>query len=157
MKYLTSKSIERKRSLDWFKTLLRDSVKGQNVQYFNPAEDVLIGRLFLYQYDPKYKEKLPIYDVFPLVMPFTITENGFIGINFHFLDPSIRQGLIKLILKHNSDKFSYALLQKLVKSDQLAGSIKRYLVDHIESRLIKVDKPQWHNVVNLPLAKMIRK
>ena len=29
-----------------------------------------IGGFYLYQYDPKWKDKLPWYDIFPLVFPF---------------------------------------------------------------------------------------
>ena len=44
-----------------------------------------IGRLNMFLYDPKYKDKLPYYDVFPLVLPIQRYSDGFLGINFHYL------------------------------------------------------------------------
>ena len=36
-----------------------------------------VGRLNMFVYDPKYKNKLPYYDVFPLVLPIERYDNGF--------------------------------------------------------------------------------
>ena len=39
------------------------------------------GGMFMYVYDPKHKDKLPYYDVFPLVLPIGGIPGGFLGIN----------------------------------------------------------------------------
>ena len=42
-----------------------------------------LGRLNLFFYDPKFKETLPYYDTFPLVLPLEGFRGGFLGMNFH--------------------------------------------------------------------------
>ena len=51
-----------------------------------------IGQMYMFQYDPKYKDVLPYYDRFPLVIPFEQTRrvgiaqgDGFYGLNLHYL------------------------------------------------------------------------
>ena len=59
-----------------------------------------IGRLNMFVYDPKYKNKLPYYDTFPLVLPIERYDNGFLGINFHYLPYALRARLLDLSLIH---------------------------------------------------------
>ena len=54
------------------------------------------GVMNLYYYAPKHEETLPYYDVFPLVIPIKKLNDGFIGINFHYLPIPLR---IKLFEK----------------------------------------------------------
>ena len=49
-----------------------------------------IGRMYFFKYDPKTKDKLPIYDVYPLVFPIEDYADGFLGLNIHYLDASSR-------------------------------------------------------------------
>ena len=39
------------------------------------------GKMYVFFYDPKTKATLPYYDRFPLVFPFSRTEDGFIGLD----------------------------------------------------------------------------
>ena len=48
------------------------------------------GSLYIFKYSPKHKDTLPYYDVFPLVLPLEFYEDGFLGINFHYLSIPIR-------------------------------------------------------------------
>ena len=41
------------------------------------------GFLNMYIYAPKFKDKLPYYDSFPLIMYLKPAEKGFYGLNFH--------------------------------------------------------------------------
>ena len=43
------------------------------------------GRMSMFFYDPKFKQRLPYYDTFPLVLPLEPMRGGFIGLNFHYL------------------------------------------------------------------------
>ena len=65
------------------------------------------GRLNLFFYDPKFKEKLPYYDTFPLVLPLETIRGGFLGINFHYLSPVVRFSLLNQLF---SLKFSMTIL-----------------------------------------------
>ena len=53
------------------------------------------GRMSMFIYDPKTKQKLPFYDTFPLVLPFELIRGGFIGLNFHYLPYGLRFKLLE--------------------------------------------------------------
>ena len=57
----------------------------------------IYGILNLYAYDPKLKESLRYYDVFPLVIPVQRLPGGFLGINFHYLSIPLRLQLMEKI------------------------------------------------------------
>ena len=48
------------------------------------------GKMYMFFYDPKTKDKLPYYDGFPLVIPVERAEGGFYGLNIHYLPPILR-------------------------------------------------------------------
>ena len=50
----------------------------------------VLGKMYFYSYDPKWKNDLPWYDTFPLVFPIEKYNNGFLGLNFHYLAPKDR-------------------------------------------------------------------
>src|SRR5215475_9334221 len=47
--------------------------------------NTIIGRMILFQYDPKLKDKLPFWDEFPLGFPIDIYNNGYLMLNMHYL------------------------------------------------------------------------
>ena len=61
------------------------------------------GRLNLFFYDPKFKETLPYYDTFPLVLPLQSIRGGFMGINFHYLSPGVRFNLLNQLQRFASN------------------------------------------------------
>src|SRR5208283_1625250 len=116
--------------------LLNDPVRNTAAAY--------IGRMFFFFYDPKLKEKLPYYDKFPLALPIEIYGDGFLGINFHYLPINVRIHLLdKLYDLTNNNKFdkttkivaSYSLLAGIARYKEFEPCIKRYLVDHIQSKM----------------------
>ena len=52
------------------------------------------GRLNFFFYDPKYKQVLPLYDRFPLVLPLETIHGGFMTLNFHYIRPVQRVSLL---------------------------------------------------------------
>src|SRR5579859_4289851 len=46
-----------------------------------------IGKMVMYTYDPKLKEKLPYYDTFPLGIVVAFNKTGFYSLNLHYLPP----------------------------------------------------------------------
>ena len=64
------------------------------------------GRLNMFFYDPKFKKKLPYYDTFPLVLPLEEYNDGFLGINFHYLPIPLRMALLDEVVDFsNNTKF----------------------------------------------------
>ncbi len=65
-----------------------------------------IGRMYTYQYDPKLKDVLPVWDKFPLVIPIEMYSDGFLGLNLHYLDPYSRLILLDRLGDFiNNDKY----------------------------------------------------
>ena len=53
------------------------------------------GRMCMFFYDPKTRQKLPFYDIFPLVLPVDTFRGGFVGLNFHYLPYGLRYKLLE--------------------------------------------------------------
>lgn len=125
-----------------------------------------IGRMYFYNYDPKFKETLPVYDRFPLVIPMEMYSDGFLALNLHYLDPYNRLALLDKLLDFvNNDKYndstklnlSYDLLSRSRRYKLIEPCIKRYLSNHIRSSIIYVEPDHWETAIFLPTAKMVYK
>lgn len=119
---------------------------------------------FGFIYDAKTKDKLPYWDKLPLVVPFNIYDDGFIGLNLHYAAGEDRKRLLQYLLrmkakrsKRDYVKISYQSLQVAVKTSVFGPCVHRYLSSHLRSRLIKIDLSEWENVASLPLAQWQRK
>lgn len=128
--------------------------------------NAFVGRMYFFAYDAKYKDVLPVWDKFPLVLPMEIYDDGFLGLNLHYLDPGNRLVLLdKLHDFINNDKYddttrfrlSYDLLSKSRRYSLIQPCIKRYLSEHIVSSLIYIEPDNWETAVFLPVQKMVYK
>lgn len=48
------------------------------------------GRIYMFNYNPKWKKILKIWDTFPVVVVVSLVKNGFIGLNLHYAPPWTR-------------------------------------------------------------------
>lgn len=152
-----------KKGIQWFFNEIRKAAKDINYNAFNPATDPFIGGMFAFLYSAKYADKLPYWDKLPLVVPFNIYEDGFIGLNLHYASGDDRTRLLQYLLRMRSKKskreyvsISYQALQTAVKTSVFEPCIHRYLKTHLRSRLVKIDLGEWGNVAALPLAQWQR-
>lgn len=106
---------------------------------------------------------MPYWDRLPLVIPFNIYDDGFIGINLHYANGNDRKTLLNYLLRLRNKKttkeyvkISYQILQAAAKTSILQPCIHRYLTNHIKTRLVKVSIDEWENVALLPLAQWKR-
>jgi len=122
--------------------------------------NAIIGRMYFYFYDPKMKDKLPYYDRFPLVLPIEQYNDGFLGLNLHYIHPRQRIVLLDKLSEYaNNDKFdkttklrlSYDLLSRASKTYEAKPCIKRYLFNHVESRFLEIDADEWDIAALLPM------
>jgi hypothetical protein len=122
-----------------------------------------VGRMFFFRYDPLTKERLSQWDEFPLVLPMTVTGDGFAGINLHFLGPGERLSILDgLSIFLNNDKYddstrfllSYDLLSNMSRFASVQDCYRRYLYDQLVSPLIYVEPNNWETAVFLPVEKM---
>lgn len=126
-----------------------------------------IGRMYFFKYDPKTKDKLPIYDVYPLVFPMEDYHDGFLGLNIHYLDAGVRMRLLdklgnfataKNYTERTRLQISYDVLSSTKSMTSLIGPcVKRYLYGHIRTRLIEIPATEWDKAAQLSLELFIRK
>lgn len=128
------------------------------------APTAFIGRMYVYHYDPKLKNVLPVWDKYPLVIPMEMYSDGFLGLNLHYLDPFSRLGLLDRLHDFiNNDKYdnttrfrlSYDLLSKSRRYKMIEPCIKRYLFTHILSPLVYIEPDNWETAIFLPFQKMV--
>lgn len=122
------------------------------------------GKMFFFYYDPKFKETLPYYDQFPMVIPFDKDDKGFIGLNLHYLDYRPRMMLLKELLKISGNKaltesskinYSWQMIKGVSKMKMAAPCVKRYLFDHVKSPFCEVPPTSWHTAMLLPVQRFV--
>lgn len=123
-----------------------------------------IGKMYFFHYDAKHKDTLPVWDKFPLVLPMEPYEDGFLGLNLHYLDPYSRLALLDRLHDFiNNNKYddtttfrlSYDLLSKSRRYSMIQPCIKRYLFEHIVSSMIYIEPNSWEIAIFLPTQKMV--
>mgnify|MGYP001029129655 CR=1 FL=1 len=133
-------------------------MKEEPVQLKNRS---VIGNMYMFFYDPKHKKTLPYYDAFPLVIVIGKAEGGFLGLNLHYLPPTLRAKFLDALLDvtnnrlyDESTKFdiTYDMLQRAAKMKYFKPCIKHYLTSHVRSRFAMVEAPEWEIATFLPTA-----
>jgi hypothetical protein len=154
-------------SLDWFRknlrkiTLREDQVSRSQGETASPS-NMRTGEMFMYMYDAKYKDLLPWYDRFPLMILLEKSPKGFLGLNLHYIAPRYRAVLLEELYKYSTDedleegarfKLTYELLKSVSKLKYGIPCVKRYLWSHIDSRIQRVLPEHWDVVSMLPLQR----
>lgn len=120
------------------------------------------GKMLMYQYDAKWKDILPYWDKFPVVLPIELYKDGFLALNMHYLPPVYRVRLFDTLHETlNNDRYdkttkmqaSYRILNASAKFRYFKPCIKRYLYSHVKSNLIEIPIDEWAYVSFLPLAR----
>lgn len=125
-----------------------------------------LGHMYMVFYDAKWKEELPYWDKFPLVIPFKYTENGFYGLNFHYLPLPMRAALMDQLYGYVSDQyyndktkfnFNYDILERYSENKFYKPCIKRYLWTHFRSPFMHVVPPEWDIALFMPVERFQKK
>lgn len=120
------------------------------------------GKMYLFAYDPKWKEKLPYWDAFPLVFPFRVEGNRVWGLNLHYLPIPARAALMDELYslatmntRQESRKLrlSYEVLNGAARFSAFKPCIKSYLREHFLSRFLLIPYEQWDIALALPLQR----
>lgn len=116
-----------------------------------------VGQMYMYRYDPKWKQKLPFWDVFPLTIPIHYYRNGFLGLNLHYVPPRARKELLDALTNYaigenyrRRFRISYLILRSSIRNSLIAPCVKRYLYSHVRTRFQLVHHTEWHYAVRLP-------
>jgi hypothetical protein len=127
-------------------------------------DSTIIGKMYFYFYDPKTKDSMQYYDKFPLVLPIEQYNDGFLGLNLHYIHPKHRIILLdKLSDYANNTKFdkttklrlSYAALASASKIFEAQPCIKRYLFSQVQSRFLEISADEWDIAALLPMESFV--
>ena len=128
------------------------------------VSNIIPGKLYMFYYDPKYKETLPYYDRFPLVFPYKAMNNGFMGLNMHYLPHFQRVQLMTRLMAFANNKnldnttkikYSWELINGVSRFKLAESCIKHYLKDHVDSMFIEIPASEWHTAMMLPVERFV--
>jgi hypothetical protein len=123
------------------------------------TESMELGQMYAFRYDPKMKKELPYYDTFPLIFPISFENDGFYGINFHYLPPMLRAKLMDALYSTLTNKnyddstrlrISYSILQSASKFRYFKPTLKKYLRAHVRSQFLEINVNEWDMALFLP-------
>lgn len=150
---------------DWFRNVAQDqtAIGARDIltERERRVNAPIVGRMYFFQYDPKYKTELPYYDTFPLIFPVEKIKGGFIGINFHYLPLPLRAKLMDALYSIKSNRrfdettvlrISYSILKSASKYKYFKPTVHKYLTDHVRSKFIEVYSSEWDIGLFLPVA-----
>ena len=152
----------RPKSTAWFRDKIAEfgTPKAMNlIRDGKQATRPFFGNLNMFFYDPKFKNKLPYYDRFPLVLPIERYSDGFLGINLHYLPIPLRIRLLDELMDYSTDtnfdkktKIN-ANYQQLKKVKLLKPTLKRYLAGKVKSRFRRIDGDEFTVATLLPVQR----
>ena len=119
------------------------------------------GKMYLFQYQAKWDEKLPYWDMWPLIFPFDYAKNGFYGINLHYLAPNDRTDLMIRLIKAQggsgnlTERYKLRLSYDIItKFKPAIPCIKRYLFGQVRGTgMYGIGGEDWSYAAALPLQK----
>ena len=125
------------------------------------------GTMNLFYYRPKTPQRLKYYDIFPLVIPMgRRLNNGFVGINFHYLSIPQRWALLERL-----QAFQTSSLLDAFDSEEGAGDVvslfwsqiksirgvrpivRRYLTEQVNSAFLRIEISEMLIAVSLPVER----
>jgi len=137
-------------------TLMRDTKRKQT--------SFDLGGMYFFVYNPKLKDTLSFYDLFPLVIPIDTYSDGFLGLNLHYLAPVPRAKLLDALSDFTTNNkyddktriaVSYQMLKGLSNTEAFRPCLKKYLSQHIRSQFLRIDANEWDIAIFLPVESFI--
>lgn len=157
-----------KKSYTWYQNQVRTLGRITPNRLMTTTPDlvntILPGAMYMFFYDAKLKDKLPYWDMFPLVLPFRKVPDGFYGINLHYLPYGTRFKLLGALHDlANDDKtpektrllLNWRILNSSSKYEPIKACVKHYLYDHVQSRFLNIMYPDWVTAALLPVEKFV--
>ena len=155
-----------KKSLEWLSQKIAELRGTSNIpagmsrERFRQVDNFRLGKLYCFYYDPKGKESLPYYDRFPMVLAIEKYNDGFLGLNLHYLPFNYRLAFLGKLLKFavqgepgeiDSLRVTYDILVASKRLKEFRPCIKRYLAGHIQSKILAIQPNEWDVAAMLPL------
>ena len=158
------------KSLAWYQTqvkaLAAAATKPNKLMQNAPdlTTRIMPGNLYMFFYDAKLKDKLPYYDMFPLVLPFRKVPGGFYGINLHYLPYPLRFKLLGALQEYALDntmsednrvRVTWSTLLTMSRVAPVKACVKHYLDGQVQSRFLNIKYPDWVTASLLPVERFV--
>ena len=136
-----------------------NTIRGEVGRQKQPGQ-LRIGMLYCYYYDPKTKDDLPYWDRFPMVLILEKYNDGFLGLNLHYLPVRYRVAFLQKLMKYaqltpeqdiRRMRISYDILQSTRRFAEFRPCLKRYLYSHMRSRILMIEPNEWDVATMLPI------
>ena len=161
-------------SINWYRKMITGFVanartlESENIGKLVPRP--VLGRVTFFFYDPKLKAVLPYYDKFPVIIPLNYYNDGFLGLNLHYLPEGARMAFFEELLGTQNNYYvsmrtymgyntgtrltvGYPDLKNAANFEPYKVCIKRYLYSHVRSVFLDINPPNWHLAVSLPVQR----
>jgi len=124
------------------------------------SKTFVLGGLYYMYYNAKTKDRLQYWDAFPLVIPLERYNDGFLGLNLHYLPVRYRVAfmdkLMNFALYDENDevkrlRVTYEILSSAKRYKEFKPCLKRYLYSQVASKILKVQPNEWETAVFLPV------
>lgn len=153
-------------STKWLQNLISDiksprTVANQMVrERSRQVSSIKVGRLYSFYYDPKLKDELPYYDLFPLALVLETYPDGFLALNFHYLPYQYRVAFLNKLMRYavlkNDDEIqrmrvTYDILSASRRLKEFRPCIKKYLYSQLQSKVVGIQPNEWEVASMLPV------
>lgn len=130
------------------------------------GDSTFAGEIYFFKYDAKTKDKLPIWDKYPLALVVDKYPDGFLGLNLHYLKGTQRSALLYSVeeqkiehrfsnrIKSGSGSYSNwdMIMDGVTGLERIAPMcVKRYLFSNVRSKFIKINKDEYDKAIQLSL------
>lgn len=128
------------------------------------------GKMFFFGYNPKTKQELMFWDEFPIVLFLHFVQDGFLGLNFHYLPPNKRALFLNNLIKNVNNpnwaktkndgssfmpdsliKVTYPFIRGKGDLHFFKPCIKRYYMQQITTKIAFIPPTEWKTVPFFPL------
>lgn len=100
------------------------------------------GHMYLFEYDAKFKNRLPFYDSFPLVYVTKATRQEFWGLNLHYMSPKKRAWVVKRLMDG--------------RIDAPRSCFHKYLTSHVQGYMLDLAAVEWASAILLPIESFVK-
>lgn len=158
-------------SLSWLKSKVQSIRTGARTA--NPitkensrfASKINRGRMYCYYYDAKTKDDLPYWDRFPVIIALELYNDGFLGLNLHYLPLAARIAFLeklmdRAVLDKNGGvlrlKVSYDILKASSSVPEFKPCLKKYLYTQLRSNILIIEPEEFDVAAFLPVYQFVK-
>lgn len=158
---------------EWFRSAAKkvrnpsaNELMSSDSKRFLPTQNIYhgsIGKMVMFFYDATTKEKLPYWDQFPVIFVIGIKDDGFLGINLHYLSSYQRAKLMDQLYttmispktEEAKMRINYQILKANSRFRLFRPCVKHYKWGGVRSRLFVIKPEEWDFIVMLPIERFV--